>query len=154
MRSTNRPQRIDIDTRIPSLVRYLKLQDDIVAAMLYGSYGTVYQTLLSDVDLALLFHPERRPSIDRILTLEAGVSSVCQEDDINILPLNDADIILQFKVLESGKLIYERDPVALSDFREYVFKVYGDFAPFYRAFTREYDCVLKETYVHDRPRQT
>jgi hypothetical protein len=61
------------------------------------------------------------------------------EDDINVLCLNDVDVMLQFRVIETGRLIFQRDPVALSDFREYVFKIYGDFAPFFRQASREYD---------------
>ncbi len=151
MRLARKPDKLNIEACIPCLVKYLEQQDDVLAAIIYGSYGTAYQTPLSDVDLALLFRKNRRPGIERVLVLEAGIASVCREDDINVLVLNDADVMLQFRVLETANLIYERDHSALCDFREYVFKVYGDFAPFYRESTREYDNVLREVYVHDRP---
>ncbi len=153
MRLARKADKLNIDACIPCLVKYLEQQDDVLAAMIYGSYGTAYQTPLSDVDLALLFHQDRRPSVERILALEAGIASVCQEDDINVLILNDVDVMLQFRVLDTGRLIYERDPSALCEFREYVFKVYGDFSPFYRASSREYDSALREAYVRDRPGQ-
>ena len=152
LRPIGKATKIDIDPCIPRLIKYLEQQHDVLAAMIYGSYGTVYQTPLSDVDLALLFQ-QKRPSVERILALEAGIASVCQEDDINVLSLNDAHIMLQFRVLETAILIYERDPNALCSFREYVFKIYGDFAPFYREFSREYDSALREVYVRDRPGQ-
>jgi len=153
LRMSGRADKIDIDACIPNLVKYLEQQDDVLAAMIYGSYGTELQTALSDVDLALLFYRDRRPSVERILALEAGIASICQEDDINVLSLNDADVMLQFRVLETAKVIFEREPSALCDFREHVFKVYADFAPFYRESSREYDSVLKEVYVRDRPGQ-
>lgn len=153
LRVSGRAEKIEFDEFIPSLVKYLEKQDDVLAAMIYGSYATEFQTPLSDVDLALLFCPDRKPSLERILALEAAIAGICREDDINVLCLNDADVIFQFRVLETAKVIFERDPVALSDFREYVFKVYGDSAPFYREVSREYDRFLREAYVRDRPGQ-
>ncbi|MGI6667769.1 MAG: type VII toxin-antitoxin system MntA family adenylyltransferase antitoxin [Bacillota bacterium] len=150
---SGRTEKIDIDECIPSLVKYLDQQEDVLAAMIYGSYGTEFQTPLSDVDLAILFYRDRKPSVERLLALEAGIVAICREDDINVLCLNDVDVMLQFRVIETGRLIFQRDPVALSDFREYVFKIYGDFAPFYRQASREYDKALREAYVRDRPRQ-
>ncbi|MBE0467502.1 MAG: DUF86 domain-containing protein [Candidatus Desulforudis sp.] len=45
---------INIEGRMPALQWYLAENPDIVAAYLYGSYGTVTQTVLSDVDLGIL----------------------------------------------------------------------------------------------------
>lgn len=147
MRLAKRPEKMDIEPRMAALVAYLKSQDEVLAAYLYGSYGTVHQTALSDVDLALLFYHTKRPDLRRLLALEAGVSGICREDDVNVLVLNDADVMLQFRVLETGRPLFEREPDRVSDFREYVFKIHGDFAPFYRAFCREYDHTLREAYV-------
>jgi len=153
VRSAKHPEKIDIEPRVAALVAYLKSEDDVLAAYLYGSYGTAHQTALSDVDLALLFCRDKRPDLRRLLELEAGVSGVCREDDVNVLALNDADVMLQFRVLETGRPLFEREPDKVSDFREYVFRIHGDFEPFYRAFCREYDRTLREAYVRDRPRQ-
>lgn len=153
LRMSGGAEKIDIDECIPSLIKYLEQQEDVLAAMIYGSYGTEFQTPLSDVDLAILFYRDRKPGVERLLALEAEIAATCREDDINVLCLNDADVMLQFRVIETGRLIFQRDPVALSDFREYVFKVYGDFAPFFREASREYDRTLREAYVCDRPGQ-
>lgn len=150
MRTAKRPEKVNIEPQIGALVRYLEAQDDILAAYLYGSYGTAHQTALSDVDLALLFYRERRPDLRRLLSLEADIASICGEDDVNVLVLNDADVILQHRVLETGRPLLEKDPVAVSDFRERVFVIHGDFEPFYRAFCRDYDRALREAFVRDR----
>lgn len=154
LRLTGRAEKINIDPCIPRLVEYLKGQDDVVAAMLYGSYGTSHQTALSDVDLALLFRQDARPSAERVLSLEASIVGICREDDINVLSLNDADVMLQFRVLDTATLIFNGDPGALCDFREHVLKIHADFAPFYREFIREYDAALRGIYVRDRQGQS
>ncbi|QUL99162.1 MAG: hypothetical protein IMF26_03595 [Candidatus Fermentithermobacillus carboniphilus] len=153
MRAARRPKKVNIEPNIEALVRYLEAQNDILAAYLYGSYGTAHQTVLSDIDITLLFYRERRPDLRRLLSLEADIASICGEDDVNVLVLNDADVILQHRVLETGRVLVEKEPAAVSDFRERVFVIYGDFEPFYRAFCRDYDRVLREAFVCDRPRQ-
>ncbi len=153
VRSSERLGKIDIEPCRAELVRYLESRKDVLAAYIYGSYGTSLQTVFSDVDLAVLFYRDRHPGRRDLLTLEADVSSICHEDDVNVLSLNEADVMLQFRVLETGRPLIEKEPDAVADFREYVFKVHGDFEPFYRAFCREYDQALKEAYSRDRSQQ-
>jgi predicted nucleotidyltransferase len=76
---SGRTEKIDIDECIPSLVKYLDQQEDVLAAMIYGSYGTEFQTPLSDVDLAILFYRDRKPSVERLLALEAGIVAICRK---------------------------------------------------------------------------
>lgn len=153
VRSARHPHKVNIEPQMGALVHYLESRDDVLAAYLYGSYGTAHQTALSDVDIAVLFYRDKLPDRRRLLTLEADISSICREDDVNVLPLNEADVMLQFRVLETGRPLLEKEPGAVSDFREYVFRVHGDFEPFYRAFCRDYDHALREAYSRDRPRQ-
>ncbi len=153
MRFARRLERIDIEPHLADLALFFTSQPDILAAYIYGSYGTVYQTVLSDVDLAVLFHKDCCPDSRRILALEAAISSICREDDINVLVLNDAPIMLQFKALITGRAIYEKDPVAVQEFREFACRSCWDFGPFHRASCRDYDEFLGEVYVRDRTKR-
>ena len=80
LRMSGRAEKIDIDECIPSLIKYLEQQEDVLAAMIYGSYGTEFQTPLSDVDLAILFYRDRKPGVERLLALEAEIAATCRED--------------------------------------------------------------------------
>ncbi len=151
VRSARHPGRVNIEPRLAALVEYLKARDDVLAAYLYGSYGTAAQTALSDVDIALLFFRDRLPDRRRLLSAEADISGICREDDVNVLSLNEADVMLQARVLETGRPLLEKDPDAVADFREHVFRIYGDFEPFYRAFCQQHDQALREAYRDDRP---
>lgn len=153
VRSARHPDRVNIGSQMEALVKYLKSRDDVLAAYLYGSYGTAHQTPLSDVDIAVLFYRDRLPDRRRLLSLEADISDICREDDVNVLSLNDSDVILQSRVLETGRPLLEKEPDTVADFREYVFRVHGDFEPFYRAFCREHDQLMREAHPGDRPRQ-
>jgi len=152
VRLSRRPEKIDIEPYSDDLAKYLESQGDILAAYLYGSYGTALQTRFSDVDIALLFYTNKRPDLQRVLTLEAAMNAICHEDDINVVVLNNADPLLQFRVVETGRPIFEREREAVSDFRERVFKTYFDFEPFYRALCADYDKAIQEAYLRDRPK--
>jgi predicted nucleotidyltransferase len=56
---------IDISSKLPDLIAALADMPGLAAVYLYGSYGTPYQTPLSDVDLALVFGPRAIPGFDR-----------------------------------------------------------------------------------------
>jgi len=153
VRTGRHPHQVNIEPHLGALVRYLEAQQDVLAAYIYGSYGTRDQTPLSDVDIALLFYRDKLPGRRRLLSLEADASAICCENDVNLLCLNEADVILQFRVLQTGRVLLEKEPDAVADFREYVFRVHGDFEPFYRAFCLERDQALREVYSRDRPGQ-
>lgn len=146
--ATGKP--IDVEPYLDDLRRYLETQDNLVAAWIFGSYGTPYQTPLSDLDLAFLFHRDRLPDWDEHLRLQMEISELLHEEDASLMVLNRAPILLQFRVLESGRQLVCRDPVALADFVEIVISRHADFIIDHERFAEEYDRALVERYVHDR----
>jgi len=62
VRSKKHPDKADIGPHMGALVRYLESRSDVLAAYLYGSYGTAHQSALSDVDMAVLFYPDKPPA--------------------------------------------------------------------------------------------
>lgn len=121
----------------------------LVAAYLYGSYGTPCQTPLSDVDLALVFHPRARPSRRDQVEILDRVLVAAREDDVSVVILNGAAPSFQFKVLSTGRLVYRGDPVGLADFIEDVLNSHGDLEITNSRFVREYDAALVTQYAHD-----
>ncbi|MCW3488582.1 HepT-like ribonuclease domain-containing protein [Dethiobacter alkaliphilus] len=51
------PEKININSHIKDIQNYFSNRTEIAAAFLFGSYGTQYQTPLSDVDIAILYIP-------------------------------------------------------------------------------------------------
>lgn len=137
---------IDIEPHLEELCAYLTQNRDIAAAYLYGSYGTAAQTPLSDVDLAILFFSHAKRDLKRVMEIESELSKICQTEDINLLVLNEAPVLIQHRVISTGRIIHERDPKTVNDFHEAVFKRYADFMPDYLTFCREYDRSLQEAY--------
>jgi hypothetical protein len=67
-----------------------------------------------------------------------------EEEDINVLSLNNASLVLQFNVIKTGRIVYEKHRDRVSDFHERVFKLYGDFVVDYEQVCRDFDEALRE----------
>lgn len=132
--------------QVKAMRNYCGTRGDVVALYLYRSYGTPYQTALSDIDLALLFIPEFKWSLDEELEIEAALANIARSDDTNFIDLRRVPVRLQFRVLETGRLLYCRDRILLADFIEQVICRYMDFAPDLAAIYRDYDAGLREEF--------
>jgi predicted nucleotidyltransferase len=143
---------INIERRLPALHQYLAENPDIVAAYLYGSYGTAVQTVLSDVDLGILLRRGLQHDFRRYLNIQSAVIDIAGEEDVNVVILNSVPVVLQHEILATGRLLYERSRNAEEhwDFIEQVIKRYPDFAFDFQAFCREYDRSLREAYLHGK----
>jgi hypothetical protein len=139
---------IDVTDRLPALLEMLRAVPGFVALFLYGSYGTPFQTPLSDVDLAILFRRNEVPGARAHLELVGQILACLREDDVSILTLNTAPLALQFQVVSKGRLLAVHDEIALADFLEVLFDRYGDFAIDHEAFLVEYDRALVEELGH------
>ncbi len=58
--------------------------------------------------------------------------------DIDVVNLNKAPINLQHRVIYTGDLLYCRDKIKLADFKEKVFKLYGDYGITLKFFYEDY----------------
>ena len=144
IRNTGIP--IDVDDGLQQLDTRLGEHPGLVAGYVYGSYGTPDQTPLSDVDLALVFEPARVPGFDEHLRMIGRITAILGEEDFSITVLNSAPPIFQFRVLETGRLLFCRDETALADFTAEALGRYADFMIDHQAFLEEYDAALVEEY--------
>jgi uncharacterized protein len=150
--SKNR-EKINIDSHLGKVRNYFSNRRDVAAAFLFGSYGTQYQTPLSDVDIAVLFIPGEDVNIETELKILADLADITEEDDINLVVLNKVPLTLQFEVLATGRLLEKKD-LYLEDFHEYVCKRYADFKIDLDQFNSEYDAALREVYLGGQSEQS
>lgn len=148
MRLSKNPTLINISEQLPDLIKYLHSETRIMAAFIFGSYDTRFQTPLSDLDLALL---TRKPtSIQEELDIHSVIGAILQEEDVNIIFLQKTDLPMQYKILSTGRLIYSSDRIFLADFTERVIKLFCDFQIDLEEFYNDYDQALREEYLHGR----
>jgi uncharacterized protein len=149
MRRNETGSPIDVQAYLQDLRIYLESVEGLIAAWIFGSYGTPYQTPLSDLDLALLFRRDRVPDLSRQGQLYLDIPEILHEEDVSITILNRAPVLFQFRVLETGRRLVCRDPIALADFTEEVISRHADFIVDHEQFVKEYDQALRERYAHD-----
>ncbi len=149
VRLSTKLEKINIEDKLPALKEFIGSRNEILAAYLFGSYGTEFQTNLSDVDLAVLVSNSVRPDLAYQLALSSRLADILQEEDLDVVILNNASVVMQFEVLSTGRLLYERDHELVCDFLERVLKEYGDFQIDLRQFYRDYDDALRKK-AYDR----
>jgi predicted nucleotidyltransferase len=139
---------INVEPFLDDLRAYLKTLDGLVAAWIFGSYGTPDQTPLSDLDIALLYRREAVPDLGGQGEVWERIIDVLHEEDVSVTILNRAPILFQFRVLETGRKLLCRNEIALADFIEYVVSRHADFRIY---LLKEHSEAQIEQYIQDEP---
>ena len=97
---------------------YFEERKEIKAAYLFGSVASGRNTEGSDVDIALLTEPyqERAESYISRVSYQADISRLLKKD-VDLIFLQEAGELLSFEILNTGKIIFERDREANRSFR-------------------------------------
>lgn len=127
---------------------YLYRQDDIVALYLFGSFGTEFQNNFSDLDLGVIYYPDKLPNLKRELSIEADLSLLLGIERIDLVNLNRAPTQLRFKAVAKGTLLFEADADTLAAFLEDTYRRYGDYQVDLETYYREYRKALREVYLN------
>jgi predicted nucleotidyltransferase len=116
---------------------YLQTRGDLVASYLFGSRAEGVARPDSDVDIALLFKRalDRQALWDARLEIGAALSRLCR-CAVDVVPLNEAPVLLCFQVLRHGRLLTDQQPSARAEFEVRALSRYYD-AGRYRAFRSE-----------------
>jgi predicted nucleotidyltransferase len=100
-----------IQEKIPSLI----------ALILFGSYGTLYETPHSDLDLAVL----AQSKIDTVALWNLSQEvAIAINRDVDLVDLRQASTIFQCEIFSTGNNIFCADENALIFFENMVFSMY------------------------------
>ncbi len=115
--------------KIPDVADYLANIPQIISAYLFGSYAKGEQDQISDVDIALLFQPDL--SDEEMAKLELSIwqklAAILCTDEIDVLVLNQAPLVMQFEIIRTGKRICNNDNDRRIDFEVRACNRYWDF---------------------------
>lgn len=117
--------------------------EEVVVAYLFGSRAREDFKEESDVDFAILLSGSFKDPYDFVRLIgELAMALNVEDEKINLIVLNDADLELAYKVISEGKVIFERDIEKRVDFEVRTLKLYMDFKPVLdqmrRSLIREY----------------
>lgn len=103
----------------------------------FGSVKAGHATPLSDIDIAYLDDGTVKP-FDIEAGLEETITNIVGKDRrVDLVRLNDAPIVIQYKVISEGKLVYKKAEDDRATFEESVVKMYLDYEPMMNKFFRE-----------------
>ncbi|EQB86320.1 hypothetical protein M918_15390 [Clostridium sp. BL8] len=108
----------------------------IVGVWIIGSYGTEYQREDSDIDFAILFQNDL--SLMEEMDVACKISDAIAYENVDIINLKKAPILLQFKTIKEGRTLYERDYIKVSDYIEYVLNRYREEKHRIEAFRKDF----------------
>jgi predicted nucleotidyltransferase len=124
------------DARRSALGARFSAFPEVVAVYLFGSAARGTRGKRSDVDIAVLTHA-RGTSCRRSRSLVEYVQAACDAlgtDDVDVVLLRGAPIVLRHEVFREGKPLLVRDPEALARFRLESSREYLDTIPLRRTF--------------------
>ncbi len=136
---------LKLDEALKSINKVFSLFPSVQSVFLFGSYGTEYQTVSSDIDFAVYFRP--KPFLDEEADLLSKLSEFLDTDRVDLLNLNSVPLDLQFRAIATGVVIYERDFITTCDYVEWVINFYHDYSITLERFYKDYDYSLRETYA-------
>lgn len=118
----------DVSPLLPLLVRVLEEDPEILFAYLFGSRAHGRVSPLSDVDIAVYLsedcaEPRRH---DKALELAGKAEDCLGTSEVDLVVLNDAPPELAYSVLSKGKLLVNKDDLALVRFRVATLREYLD----------------------------
>ena len=106
---------------------------DIAFAVVFGSFARGTPHAGSDVDVALGFGPERRPTAREIGAIVSRLEEATGRS-VDIVILDHAPPGLAYRVFRDGVVVLARDRVALIERKVRAILEYLDFQPVERVF--------------------
>jgi predicted nucleotidyltransferase len=128
---------------LPMLKRLCARHKRVVALWLFGSLTDGYAHEQSDIDLAVLW--DDAPTFQAELDFELAVCHALGTERVDVLHLNRAPLELRFRAI-SGRLLYERAVVRVSDFIERISSGHQDYQFVERQFNEDYWQGIKQDY--------
>lgn len=141
--------RLVFKRKLPALKRLFASNPLVLGVWLFGSQADGTATRESDIDLGVLF--ARDVTLDEHLTLEAAIDEILQSGDFDMVDVQRVDLRMKHRVI-SGKLLYERDGIRVSDFVEQVLRLYPDYYFYWKRFNQDYFEGMRREYARFRPR--
>ena len=118
----------------PKMTDYFASKSEIDFAYIFGSYGLGKETPLSDVDIAVYLNNQVPP--DRFFTMRLSLitdlSRLVKTNEVDIVILNNASLLLAYQAVFSRTTIYEKNPTIRINFETQVLDRYFDMEPFRR----------------------
>jgi uncharacterized protein len=136
----------DLAETLPKLEALFAAQTDVQVAYLFGSQAKGKAHAHSDLDVAVLLEgqPDGAMCTQRRLDVIGDLMSLLHTNDVDVVVLNQADLVLRHQVVAYGKLAYAREHSIAVEFRVRTLNLYMDFAPFLKRMEQAFFQRIRE----------
>lgn len=138
---------ITLRRKLPELKRLFEKEPLVLGVWLFGSQADGTANEWSDVDLAVLY--DREASWNEQMGFEVAICEILGTQDVDVVDLRRVNLELRHRAL-SGRLLYERDYVRVSDFLEETLVKYPDYAYALERFNEDYFEGMRQDYAKYR----
>lgn len=133
-----RPLPVDIEQRLGTLSHALERGSGVVFAYLFGGAATGQLRPLSDVDVAVYLKETLDPVEARLEALGV-LTAHLGTDEVDLVVLNTAPIAVIGRILQTRRVILDRDPFRRHRFESLALREFFDFHIFeHRLLARRY----------------
>jgi predicted nucleotidyltransferase len=132
----------NIEELLPEAYNYLRADEDILFAYLFGSLARKKPGPLSDVDIAA-YCREVSSFPEKKLQLLGDLMEILKTDEIDLVMLNAAPLALKMKILENKRVIVDKAPLIRHQYESVTMRQYFDFS-YKESF------ILRKRFFHGR----
>jgi len=117
-----------MDVEIEEVKAFIKRQERVRVAYLFGSYGKGKAGPLSDLDIAVLLDGRlgKREIFDLRLRLINGISSILKTDKLDVVVMNNAPLLLNYNIISEGRILDSKDELERVMFETRILSRYLD----------------------------
>jgi len=127
----------EAEDRLPLLAGKLSERNDVSAIYLFGSRALQLADEMSDIDIAILFKDDKL-TFDEELQLLNEINSILRTDEVSLVILNKAPLVIRNGVIKGAKVLYSADDNARLMFEEKTMKQYMDFKYYLDDYDKEF----------------
>ena len=107
MKAAGRVSSRSMEKTMQKLRNFLKKQDFVSVAYIFGSVAEDRQGPLSDIDIAVLLNKKlnKRERSRKKLFLIGEISSILKTDNFDLVVMNDAPMLLKYNIIKTGRIL-------------------------------------------------
>ena len=125
---------------LPDAVDYLESHPQILFAYLFGGLARGKPQPLSDVDIAIYLRTGGKVA-EKKLEILGNLAAILQTDEIDLVVLNSAALVLVMNIVKVRKIIVDKDPFSRHIFESLSMRKYFD-------FSIKESALLQRRYLH------
>lgn len=114
---------------IERIIIFFEKRPEVIALYIFGSFDTPFERDDSDMDIAVLVSIENKKDFEELKSEYYSASPGFSMRTVDIVILNMASTYLKHRILETGRIMLDKNPSQRKEFAASVLQEYFDYKP-------------------------